>query len=263
MLKMFVIGIPVIIVLFILFLIIDNEIEKGWGTYEECEKLKKINNLLGKICLAIVAILFILAIANLVVINTAETGFFAVESERLPANVFFVMYIISNILWVVVLLVEGAENFMFKRAVSAILWGITLIATIVTIFACFVMLICDNRGTGNVREEIVETTEIVALNDYLTLNVSGGRYYIGTTPGIAYIYIPENEEGYIEQKVLDGSTKKVRVYPNSSGEPRIERYEIFKEYMNLWGEVYEESAGYRYEIHIPNDLQYVFNLDNE
>lgn len=264
MLKLFICGIPVMIVLFIIYLVIDNEIEKGWVTWKEGEKLKKVNTVLLKICKIVTLILFVLAIANLIMINTAKNGYFAVASERTLANVFLIVYIITNLLWGITLFTEKIEaHFMFERTILIALWLLTVIASVATIFAGLFMLIGDHRETGNIREEKVETIEIVALTDHLTLNISGGRYYIGTTPEIAYIYIPESDDGSIEQKVLDGSSNSVKVFPNSAGEPRIEKYESFKEYIDMWGDVYEKSAGYRYVIYIPNDLQYVFNLDSQ
>lgn len=109
------------------------------------------------------------------------------------------------------------------------------------------------------KYDLVETIDIVEFTQAPYNNITGGRYYIKSSPSSAYYYEVRTQNGGTTTKVIDGSCNYVEKIESEeyTDNPHIEVYRSYRieHYISWYGnEVTEESSSsYSYFIYMPEN----------
>ncbi len=109
--------------------------------------------------------------------------------------------------------------------------------------------------------ESTSTIEIMALRDKFSTNIYG-TFFIGTSPEMDYVYIPKNENNEVNIQILNSEDGKVTIHPKDVGKPRI----VVTRKIEKLGSIffpYEDEIETSFDIYIPNDIIYQYNIDLE
>ena len=113
------------------------------------------------------------------------------------------------------------------------------------------------------KYESTSTTKIVALNDNVSANINGGLFFVGTTPAMNYVYIPKSQNNEVNIQILSSEDGKVTIHPKDAGSPRIvetttTEIRAFVLFFKL-----DRPLNKTFDIYIPNDIIYQYNIDLE
>lgn len=184
-------------------------------------------------------------------------------------NVFILIYsiiyshyffMISSILFLLgVLFIFISKKFKFFDFLTN---GIGFILLMLCIFytALFCMFNIDSPIDGeNITEhvDLVQTIDILEFKQAPYSNITGGRYYIKSSPNSAYYYEVATENGGTTTKVIDGSSSYVEKFESDEyiDNPHIEVYRVYTitQYTSWYGNkvTKEKSSQYKYYIYTP------------
>lgn len=153
---------------------------------------------------------------------------------------------------------EHVKSFNFlTQAIGVICIGLWVFYT-----GIFSLLAIERPLNGeNVtdHQDLVETINILEFKQAPYNSVTGGRYYVKSSPNSAYYYEVRTERGGTTTKCIDGSNSYVEKFESNEyiDNPHIEVYRTYTitQYTSWYGnEVTEEkNSRYMYYIYIPED----------
>lgn len=180
-------------------------------------------------------------------------------------SVISVMYIISISCFFIITFLDNIE-FKYFDIIWIILYSISwIVFTLVCGFYIFASISVFSQGKQEAAfdekqkyKEYSHSIEIVEMEEVPYTNVSGRRWYIRSSPSIAYYYDVITKSGNQTTKILDGYNYYVEKdesdeYKNN---PHIKVYEINEKYTNLYGKEIEDFVTYEYTICVPENSIY-------
>lgn len=260
--KIYIILIIAIVIFIIFSIFLNTEKEET-----EDEKYEKIIQKVGNINKKIIILLCILFYGiNFYIYKTKFWG--RGEVIILPLS------IIIGVPTFIVVLVVGyiLENIKFKyfesikKAIIKLLtiFGIIILGLGICIFLLFcTWLLLDSKtsaqyGEKDTYKEYNYSIEIKEIDKVPYTNVTSSRFYIRSSPSVAYYYDVTTKSGNQTTKILDGNKYYVEKDEDDKyiDNPHIEVYNIINRYTNVYGKEIEEFVTYEYIICVPENSIY-------
>ena len=113
------------------------------------------------------------------------------------------------------------------------------------------------------KYESTSTTKIVALNDNVSANINGGLFFFFLTPAMNYVYIPKSQNNEVNIQILSSEDGKVTIHPKDAGSPRIVETTTTEIRAFLLFFKLDRTLNKTFDIYIPNDIIYQYNIDLE